>query len=152
MSPEDKLSPVLAGVSGEYYVAAELSKRGLIASITLRNTKGVDVLCSNSNATKTVGIQVKTNSGSRRSWILNQKAEDYFAENLYYVFVNLNDNQKSPNFFVVPSKVVAESCKKGHSDWLKTPGKKGQKHKDSPMRKFDDINEEYLNRWDLLKL
>ena len=43
MANKDKLDPVLAGVSGEYFVAAELSKRGYIASITLRNTKGIDV-------------------------------------------------------------------------------------------------------------
>jgi len=152
MTNKEKLNTVLAGVSGEYFVAAELSRRGYIASITLRNTKGVDVLCSNSEATKTVGIQVKTNSGSNRSWILNQKAEDYFAENLFYVFVNLNNNQKHPDFFIVPSKVVAEYCKTGHSNWLNTPGKKGQKHKDTPMRKFDVSDEEYLNRWNLLNL
>src|SRR3989344_764334 len=103
---EEKRSTILSGVSGEYFVAAELSKRGNIASITLRNTKGVDILCSNSEATKTVGIQVKTNSGSSRNWILNQKAEDYFADNLFYVFVNLNENKKHPEFFIVPSKIV----------------------------------------------
>jgi len=148
----EKLNTVLAGVSGEYFVAAELSRRGYIASITLRNTKGVDILCSNSNATKTVGIQVKTNSGSNRSWILNKKAEDYFADNLFYVFVNLNNGQRHPDFFIVPSKVVAKYTKEGHANWLRTPGKKGQKHKDTPMRKFDDPKEEYLNRWDLLNL
>src|SRR3989344_1368809 len=88
----EKLSSVLSGVSGEYFVAAELSKRGYIASITLRNTKGVDILCSNSDASKSVAIQVKTNRRSAREWMLNQKAEDYFANNLFYVFVNLNDN------------------------------------------------------------
>lgn len=71
----DNLSSLLVGVSGEYFVAAELSRRGYIASITLRNTKGVDVLCSNFDATKTVGIQVKTSRCSKRVWILNQKAE-----------------------------------------------------------------------------
>ena len=152
MADGEKLNTVLSGVSGEYFVAAELSKRGYIASITLRNTKGVDILCSNSEANKTVGIQVKTNSGSNRSWILNQKAEDYFADNLFYIFVNLNENKKHPDFFIVPSKIVAQYCKKGHSNWLNTPGKKGQKHKDTPMRKFDDSKEEYLNRWDLLNL
>jgi len=148
----DKLNTVLAGVSGEYFVAAELSKQGLIASITLRNTKGVDILCSNSDATKTAGIQVKTNSGSNRNWILNKKAEDYFADNLFYIFVNLNNNLKHPDFFVVPSKSVANYCKTSHSNWLNTPGKKGQKRKDNPMRKFDDFEEKYLNRWDLLNL
>lgn len=152
MKKNDKLNKVLSGVAGEYFVAAELSKRGYLASITLRNTKGVDILCSNSDASKTVGIQVKTNSGSKRSWVLNQKVENYFAPNLFYVFVNLNNNIKPPDFFIVPSETVAKCCKEGHVEWLSTPGKKGQKHNDSTMRKFDDKEEKYLNRWDLLNL
>ena len=147
-----KLNTVLAGVSGEYLVAAELSMQGYIASITLRNTKGVDILCSNSNASKTISIQVKTNSSSKRTWILNKKAEDYVADNLFYVFVNLNNNQKHPDFFVVPSNVVANYVKDGHVNWLRTPGKKGQKHNDNQMRKFDDPKEKYLSQWSLLNL
>ncbi len=149
-----KLNNMLAGVSGEYFVAAELSKRGYIASITLRNTKGIDILCSNSDSSKTIGIQVKTNNGSKRNWILNKKAENYFADHLYYVFVNLNNNNnnKHPEFFIVPSKDVAKFCKKLHKKWLDTPGKKGQKHKDTPIRSFNDNEEFYLNRWDLLNL
>jgi hypothetical protein len=147
-----KLNAVLAGVSGEYLVAAELSMRGYIASITLRNTKGVDILCSNSDASKIVSIQVKTNSSSARNWMLNKKAEDYFADNLFYVFVNLNNNQKHPDFFVVPSKVVAKYVTDGHANWLKIPGKKGQKHNDNQIRKFNDSKEKYLDRWDLLNL
>lgn len=149
---EEKLNSVLVGVSGEYFVAAELSKRGYLASITLRNTKGVDILCSSSDASKTVNIQVKSNRGSAKSWILNQKSEDGFAKNLYYVFVNLNFNDKHPDFFIVPSTVVSEYCRSTHSNWLNTPGKKGQAHKDNPMRKFDDPSGEYENRWDLLGL
>ena len=41
-----KLSKILSGVSGEYFVAAELSRRGYIASITLRNSRGIDILCA----------------------------------------------------------------------------------------------------------
>ncbi len=149
---DNKLNSVLAGVSGEYFVAAELSKMGYVASITLRNTKGLDVLCSNEDASKTIGIQVKTNKGSARSWILTQKAEDYYADNLFYIFVNLNVGNKHPEYFIVPSKIVAHYCKESHSNWLKTPGKRGQKHNDSLMRKFEDLDEKYLDRWDLLNL
>lgn len=149
---KEKLSPLLSGVAGEYYVAAELSKRGYIASITLRNTKGVDILCSNADATKTVGIQVKTNFGSAHSWMLNEKAEKYFADNLFYVFVNLNDNEKPPEYFIVPSKVVSEYCASTHKKWLDTPGKKGQAHNDSTMRKFNDKEMHYHDRWDILGL
>lgn len=152
MKTINTLSTVLSGVSGEYFVAAELSKRGHIASITLRNTKGVDVLCSNEDATKNIGIQVKTNRGSERQWLLNQKAEKYYADNLFYVFVNLNGNQAPPDYFVVPSKIAASHVKSSHSDWLASSGRNGKAHKDNPMRKFSDSKEEYINRWDLLGL
>ena len=89
---------LLAGVSGEYYVAAELSRRGYIASITLRNTKGIDVLVSNQEGTKQVGIQVKTSRVSESSWMLNKKAEDYFANSLFYIFVSLrNEGERIPS-------------------------------------------------------
>ena len=42
-----KISSTLIGVSGEYFVAAELSRRGYVASITLRNIKGIDIVVSN---------------------------------------------------------------------------------------------------------
>jgi len=50
----------------------------------------------------------------------------------------------------VPSKTLAKVVKDSHSKWLKTPGKKGQIHKDTDMRKFEDIKGEYLEKWDLL--
>lgn len=150
---ESKRSRVITGVTGEYYVAAELSRRGYIASITLRNTRGVDVLCSNSDASKSVGIQVKARNGMQRSWILSQKGEDYYADTLFYVFVNVSeDPRKQPEFTVVPSKVVADHIRISHSDWLKGMKKNGQPRKDSSMRKFQDPTEQYLGRWDLLGL
>lgn len=149
---QPKLSSGLSGVAGEYFVAAELSLRGFIASITLRNTKGVDILCSNEEATKSIGIQVKTNKRSGRDWVLNQKAENYIANNLFYVFVNLHEGKSKPEYFIVPSEVVAKYAKETHQTWLNTPGKKGVAHNDTTMRKFSDKTEKYLSRWDLLGL
>ena len=45
----DKLDSTLVGVAGEYLVAGELSRRGYIASITLRNSRGIDIIASNSD-------------------------------------------------------------------------------------------------------
>jgi hypothetical protein len=42
--------------------------------------------------------------------------------------------------------------KDGYTSWLKTPGKKGQAHKDNIMRVFRDTENIYFERWDLLKL
>ena len=65
MNEIKRLPKTLVGVSGEYFVAAELSRRGYIASITLRNTRGIDILAANKDASKSVGIQVKTNHGGK---------------------------------------------------------------------------------------
>lgn len=148
----EKIPGVLTGVSGEYFVAAELSRRGYIASITLRNTKGIDILASNQDTSKSVGIQVKTNHGKRKAWILNQKAENYFEENLFYIFVKLKGTNERPDFYIVPSKVVAEYIEKSHREWLNTPGKKGKPHKDNPMRMFKDEEDQYLEKWGSLRL
>jgi hypothetical protein len=152
MKTKYELNTVLSGVAGEYYVAAELSKRGYLASITLRNTKGVDVLCSNEDASKSVGIQVKTNKGSNRSWLMNQKAENYFADNLFYVFVNLNNGEKHPDYFIVPSTIASNFVKESHSIWLSKPGRGGKEHADTNMRVFSDKEEKYREKWDLLGL
>ena len=149
--PRRGVAAILTGVSGEYFVAAELSRMGYIASITLRNTKGVDILASSADGARSAGIQVKTNRGSRRAWVLNRKAEEYQAPNLFYVFVNLNGGQP-PDFYIVPSKMVATQVSTGHAKWLATPGRRGQPHKDNPMRMFGDKENRWLGRWEVLGL
>jgi len=47
---------------------------------------------------------------------------------------------------------VADRTKKGHRTWLETPGRRGQKHRDTPMRNFLDPEDEFLERWELLGL
>jgi hypothetical protein len=148
----EKLSDILKGISGEYFVAAELSRQGNIASLTLGNTKVVDILASNQDASKSVGIQVKTKDAKKKSWLLGKKAENHFKEGLFYVFVNLKEKDKRPDFHIVPSKTVANYVRESHKKWLKTPGKKGQPHQDNPLRTFEDKDNQYLERWESLGL
>src|SRR2546425_6189748 len=71
-----RIPPTLAGVAAEYAVAAELSRRSYIASLTLKNTRGVDLLASNADASRSVGIQVKrgVRGGDERGcWIRRQR-------------------------------------------------------------------------------
>jgi hypothetical protein len=145
------LSSIQTGISGEYFVAAELSRRGYVASLTLRNSKGIDVLASNADATKSVGIQVKTCQGLKPVWLLNVKAEADSAENLFYVFVCL-PIRGAPSFYIVPRDVVAKQVRESHRHWLATPGRDGRQHRDNPNRKFGDPKGDYKDRWDLLGL
>jgi hypothetical protein len=50
----EKLTKGLSGLAGEYFVAGELTRRGYIVTLTLRNTKAFDILVSNESATKAV--------------------------------------------------------------------------------------------------
>jgi hypothetical protein len=144
MTRTEKLSSVQTGVAGEYFVAAELSRRGYVASLTLRNTRGIDLLVSNTDATKSVGIQVKTSQGTRPDWILSAKAEVDVAENLFYVFVCL-PALGEPSYYIVPRATVAERVKKEHDAWRPT-------HGPSNIRKFRDPEGTYKDRWDDLGL
>ena len=151
MTRREKIPSILAGVAGEYLVAGEFSRRGWIASLTLRNTRGADILASNSELTRSVGIQVKTTQRSRAVWVLNKKAESLADEHYYYVFVRLN-GLGQPKFHIVPSKVVAEYTRRTHQEWLKQPRRDGQPHRDNPTRNFKDEGDQYLDRWDILNL
>ena len=149
---DNNLTSVLCGISGEYAAAAELTRRGFVASITLRNTRGIDILVSNTDASRSAGVQVKTNQNGKRVWLLNHKAEDFHSKNLYYIFVCLRAPGIRPEFFIVPSKDVAQYISKSHTRWLARPGRGGRAHKDTQMRQFKDLDGKFLERWGLLKL
>lgn len=152
MAQRSRISKGLSGVAGEYFVAGELSRRGYIASITLRNTRGVDILVAGRDAARSAGIQVKTNQGSSKGWVLNRKAETLEEEGLFYVFVNLNGPGGSPSYHIVPSAVVAEYVRTTHRTWLSKPGRNGQRRRDSNIRKFQDRDDAWKDRWDVLDL
>jgi len=147
-----KIPAIIAGVAGEYFVAAELSRLGYIASISLRNTRGIDILATNQDGSLSITIQCKTSQKRRKSWILNEKSEDFASDSHFYVFVSLGKSGERPRYHIVPSRVVATRVKAGHREWLNKPGKSRQKHVDSPVRLFSDEDDEYLERWDLLGL
>ena len=148
----DRLSTILSGVAGEYFVAAELSRRGYIASISLRNTKGVDILAADEAGTKTALIQVKTNQGSKQSWVLGEKAEKQSSGSLFYVFVALRGKEGAPSYHVVPSAVVAKEAAENHAAWLSGTKKDGSSRKDTSMRKFSDFENKYKDAWHKLGL
>jgi hypothetical protein len=98
-----------------------------------------------------VAIQVKTNQQGDRMWLLDKQAENLLADDLFYVFVDLRSDGHY-EFYVVPSKEVARFSAENHRAWLRTPGRKGQAHKDTSMREFKDLDGRFRARWDLLSL
>jgi len=100
---------LLAGVAGEYFVAAELSRRGLIASISLGNTRGIDILATNAEASRSITIQCKTSQVARKVWVLNEKSEDFVSATHLYVFVALGGVSERPTYHIASSHDVVIS-------------------------------------------
>lgn len=63
------------GNSGEYFVAAELERRGYTAAVPMSNTKDFDILAINRETKQQIAIQVKTTQYKHKKWMLNKKAE-----------------------------------------------------------------------------
>jgi hypothetical protein len=141
----------LTGAAGEYYVAAELSRRGWAASITPKGVERNDVLAQHLDTQAVVVMQVKT-SAVGRSFRLSEKNErPTSATNEWYALVRLSDRDERPTFYLVPGNTIAAYLYVDHRLWLAAPGRNGQPHKDTAMRavRSEDI-EAYREGWDRL--
>jgi hypothetical protein len=96
----------MTGMLGVYLVAAELTKLGLIVSVTSRNAKGADLIAVSPSYKKAWSIQVKTNSRPSKYWLLSKDFKKSVAKQLIYVFVNIRTNDQA-DYYVAPSTHVA---------------------------------------------
>jgi hypothetical protein len=96
-------------MTGLYRVAAELSERGFVVSPTSRSAQTADLLVTDAECTKTYAVQVKTNATTFNFWLVNSKTSHIVSDNLVYALVNLR--KTGPEFFLVPSAVVAEKVR-----------------------------------------
>lgn len=96
----------LIGAAGEYYVAAELSRAGWLATVTLKNSPGIDVLAFQPPpGRRSVAIQTKTTIGG--SWVLRTPTSEFeHRDDTYFVLVRLRAEKDRPNFYVVPAVLM----------------------------------------------
>ena len=89
------------GLSGEYFVAAELLRRGFSVGITMGNAKAIDILAEKDG--KQFIIQVKAIFKKKNvGWSI---MADKINEGIFYVFVNLNgDKMTEPDYFIATGK------------------------------------------------
>jgi hypothetical protein len=94
-------------LAGEYFVAAELYRRGYSVAVTLGNAKAIDLFAE--KGTQTVNIQVKA--------IRNRKSvgwpmmRDRILDNVIYVFVCLNEPGTPPQYFICTPEEAREKVK-----------------------------------------
>ena len=159
MSEKEKSS---RGNASQFFVAGELCRRGYSAVVTMGNTPNTDILCSNLEGTRFVHIQVKTFVPGNRTCSVGMKAEKNFGENFFWILGGIpKPNTSRPfEYYIIPASDMTKNVVEAHQRWLKSPGVKGQAHKENAMRTVHlpphksfsgwDISA-YLNRWDLIE-
>ncbi|MFW9971908.1 MAG: hypothetical protein ACFFDF_17095 [Candidatus Odinarchaeota archaeon] len=146
---DPKISRNSIGISGEFYIAYILAKNGFKVNVSLGRTEGFDLFLQNPLGTN-ITVSVKTTfSNTAKKIVMTEKAETLIDDYLYYAFVRLNAPDGVPDFWIVPSKIVAEVIKQNHQSWLKETSKNGKPHKDSKMRGFSLVQKHgFPNDWE----
>ena len=103
---EEKYAVAMAG---EHFVAAELLRRGVAASVTMGNAKRADVVVMNREATKAVIVEVK--SSTRNEWVVGNTIPK--SSNQPWVFVHVPSEGSSPRYFVFTAKELVELLSPG---------------------------------------
>jgi len=166
-------------LAGEFAVLSQLALHRCDASMTLGNTKNIDILIYNPETKKYAGMEVKTSTqkkpinsidfGKIYDWPMNEKHEDIKDKDLFYCFVLIQESENKSEikfrFFIVPSDKVATYVKAQHQHWKDGNPRRGKtRNKQTKMRMFrlglkgekytnvdTPLLEDYENKWDLLK-
>jgi len=103
-----EIHPNSAGLSGEYFVAAELYRRGFSVGMTIGNAKAVDIFAEKGD--KIYPVQVKTIFKKQNvGWPM---MKNKIKHGVLYVFVNLNgDKMIPPEYFICTSKEAMNKIK-----------------------------------------
>jgi hypothetical protein len=147
----------LIGNAGEFYVAAELLKRGIIAALAPRNAPSLDIIAA--KGTRTARIRVKTKSGSYDDWQWVTKKDGSLFRDIapigdFTALVDLTEDTRDLAFYVVPTHVVNKWLTDDFDTWVKTPGRNGRPHDPSNKKrnlnftKHEELLRPYLSAWD----
>jgi len=150
-----KKSNNIIGITGEYYVCAELGKRGILALLTPKNNPLFDIVAISPDASKTIAIQVKTMSEhNKQGWKLGiDICKEKNNPQLFTILVNLTESEIE--YYIYEYDILSKKVQSAYNKYIETPKKDGGKRKDIAFRWWDfkvfaDDDYQRKNRWDLL--
>lgn len=157
MSKEQKLRGIRnqqVGRAGEYFVVAELNKRGAFAVPFAGNMPKIDLIACNSDESRTVYIQVKTKRGGKtwHSSISGSEPTSPKPDELnFWAFVDLGSFDEHPRFWIVPDWWIKNDIYMAHQAYLQKHGGQRASNSNSTHHAIDEKRlDEWLGRWDIL--
>jgi hypothetical protein len=137
VTPRKRKSGIPTGNAGEYFVMAELLRRGFDAQLADRNTKGYDLLVGRPKDKKLSKVQVK--SVRSPPWYVKVPSftGDLRGQTTVYVLLGKEDARKPVRYFVAKNRTLASKFYKP-ANW-----------KQNAFMSLKAV-EKYESRWDIL--
>ena len=156
------------GVAGEYFVQAELARRGWMAALAARNNRAFDILAKRGEQIASIRVKTKTSAFKLFQWNAKPNGEiflDLAPRQDFCALVDIpEEGDQGPTYYIVPTPIVDEWLKDDFNKWVTTPGAKGQQRAEDNKRRIfyvDDVQDklghgykiklsQYLGAWRLL--
>ena len=123
-------------IAGEFYVAAELNRRGIFASVTYGAARNANVLAFDQASRQTAVIEVKTTALPNKKWITGQHSISLDSNHpqSFWVLVLLPDDENTqgrPRFFIFTSQELRDKVSENHRGY-------SERHQASRVTAFQD--------------
>ena len=115
-------TPQQVGQAGKLFAAAELNRRGALATLDTTRAR-VAVVARHPDTSRTVNILVKTKGPRSQVWQWNidrAEAEQQAPEDDFLIFVDLQPSE--PAYYIVRLRDAAKRKVEVHNAWLKSIG------------------------------
>ena len=135
-----KIDRQITGMSGEYFVAAELLKRNYQVAMTIGNAKAIDLYATDEETGKAYQIQVKTLRKKPNCFTLHTEK---IREDAIYFFVYLNEENENIDYHILRGSELLKDKKHFYGASL---GRKDKREtvNHGPIK-------EHINCWNKLK-
>ena len=137
--------------AGEYFVAAELNKRGAYAVTFALNMPKIDIIACSTDQSRTIHLKVSTKGETSSTWQttigegrLCRLPENPRDETEFWVFVDLGEKGKPPRYWVTPCWWIRNDIYEVHVDYLE---KHAGTRPRTPDSQHHGINEKRLRAW-----
>ncbi|MHB9032931.1 MAG: hypothetical protein ACYC6L_07775 [Anaerolineae bacterium] len=144
------------GRAGEYYVVAELNKRGAFAVPFAGNMPKVDVIACTNDESRTIYLQVKTKRCGKTwqtSIVGSQPMSPVTDEHNFWAFVDLGGVDEHPRYWIVPDWWIRDNIYNTHQAYLERHGGRRAHSPDSPHHAIDEKRlNQWIEHWEILRI
>lgn len=139
------------GLSGEFFVAAELLRREVLAAVTYGNAKKADVVAFSASRKIAVAIEVKSTASYKRiKWVVGNKNPEPSED--IWVFVHIPEQEhESPRFFILTASEIHTILAPGEEEYRrKFLAKNGKEPTGKGVYsvRLDQVEKDYEDRWE----